>query len=943
MQESFEQQCDFRFLLDIAEGLLLGIDGGGIVRLVNRAGCGLLEGAEEEITGRACLDTFVSDEDRDAFAALLAGTESPGPEGAAHREIAIRTLKGNRRVLAWRRGALPAGGVLLAGRDITGEKEALERLTRAERLLKHVGRLGRIGGWEFNPETRLVDWTDEVYHIYGLPVGTPINIDNSLMYYQPAGRELVARAVRSAIEEGKGFDVEAPFENARGERLWVHAVGSPLISEGRVVRVWGTFQDTTRRRQFEETLRDRETQLARIEEISRIATWTWDIEDDIMEGSEQFYRLLGRDARTLLLDHETFLKIIHPDDREETALLIGQTLEANTPYSNEHRVVLPDGTVRWLHCEGRLTLSASGKPKRLFGTTQDVTDRVIRETERVNYLERVHRQQAALLEIASAGAHGTEEFEDIAGMIAAKAARTLNTERVNVWKLDEAKSSLVCLVHYDLTRDEMGTEDSIEASACPKYFETFKTERSLAVTNTLTDERFSELLDGYLRPRGIGALLDAPIRLDGRLAGMVCFEHVGGPRHWHTDEVDFAADIAEQLALALNRCERRRLEAQVLQSQKLESLGVLAGGIAHDFNNMLMAITGNADLAMQDVEKGHPARECLEDIEVTAQRAAGLCKQMLAYSGKGRFEVQHLDLSDLVREMRGMLDVSLSKKARVQYELASDLPAISADATQVCQVIMNLAVNASEALMDAPGMITFRTYCFSGNAQESAPLDFDGAPVSGPHVCLEVRDTGCGMDEDTRKRLFDPFFTTKFTGRGLGLAAVLGIVRGHSGAIEVASEPGQGTTIRVCFPARGAHTCTPPPVHRDMGGWRGSGTVLLVDDEQIVRTVGSRMLERLGFKVLTAEDGVHAMEVFHAHADEIVLVLLDLTMPRRDGEETFRELRLVAPGVRILMSSGYNEQELIQRFSGQKLVGFIQKPYVLMRLRDKIQAVMEEG
>ena len=386
--------------------------------------------------------------------------------------------------------------------------------------------------------------------------------------------------------------------------------------------------------------------------------------------------------------------------------------------------------------------------------------------------------------------------------------------------------------------------------------------------------------------------------------------------------------------------ERRKLEAQIQQAQKLESLGVLASGIAHDFNNLLVGILGNADLALDQLSPAAPAHPCVKDIETAAKRAAELTRQMLAYSGKEQFVIEPLDLNEVVAEMTRLLEVSISKKVILKYNYADNLPLIEADATQIRQVIMNLITNASEAIGDQSGAISISTGATECDRACLSETYLHEELPEGLYVYLEVADTGCGMDEETRRKMFDPFFTTKSTGRGLGLSALLGTIRGHQGALKVHSQPGRGTTFKVLFPARDRPPAPRPQEPSEARAWRGGGSILLVDDEETVCTVGKRMLERAGFTVLTAPDGPQAVELFRQHADEIACVLLDLTMPHMDGEETFHELRRIRDDVRVIMSSGYNEQEVAQRFAGQGLAGFIQKPYRRADLLGKLQEVL---
>ena len=383
--------------------------------------------------------------------------------------------------------------------------------------------------------------------------------------------------------------------------------------------------------------------------------------------------------------------------------------------------------------------------------------------------------------------------------------------------------------------------------------------------------------------------------------------------------------------------ELRTLELQMQQAQKLESLGILAGGIAHDFNNILMSIMGNADLALMRINKESPAVENLHKIEQASARAADLAKQMLAYSGKGKFVVENIDLNTLLKEMLHMLEVSISKKAVLRLNPHTPLPAVEADATQIRQIIMNLVINASEAIGEKSGFIAITTGCLDCDRNYLNDVWLNDNISEGLYVYLEIADTGCGMNKETLAKLFDPFFTTKFTGRGLGMAAVLGIVRGHKGAIKVYSEPNRGTSFKILLPA----SSKPAEIFNETshhGDWKGEGTVLLIDDEETVRSIGSEMLKELGFTVITADDGREGVAAFRNNPD-IIFIIMDLTMPHMDGEQCFRELRRIKPDVRVIMSSGYSEHEVTQKFAGKGLAGFIQKPYKLSLLREAIQKI----
>ncbi len=401
--------------------------------------------------------------------------------------------------------------------------------------------------------------------------------------------------------------------------------------------------------------------------------------------------------------------------------------------------------------------------------------------------------------------------------------------------------------------------------------------------------------------------------------------------------IEYVRDVTE---IRRAEEERRKLESQMQQAQKLESLGVLAGGIAHDFNNLLVGILGNADLALLKLSPAAPARESIENVVKAAQRAADLARQMLAYSGKGRFLIEPLNLSEVVEEMAHMLEVSVSKRAVLKYKFSDNLPLIEADITQMRQIIMNLITNASDAIGDRSGVISVSTGAMHCDAQYLKTTYVGENLGEGLYTYIEVSDTGCGMDAETQERIFDPFFTTKFTGRGLGLAAVLGIVRGHKGAIKVYSEPQRGSTFKVLIPAGHQLQYEQLVPQQRPEAWPGGGCVLIADDEESVRAVGQEFLEAVGFRVLTARDGLEAVKHFSEHADEVSVVILDLTMPHMDGEEAYRELRRMRPDVRVILSSGYNEQDVTQRFSGKGLAGFIQKPYRMDDLLDTLHRVL---
>ena len=707
-----------------------------------------------------------------------------------------------------------------------------------------------------------------------------------------------ARVVELYLAKMRGEDV-SPGSSYRivdksGFTRWVESRSSLLSWEGRPGLL--TFlTDITERKQTEEALREAYDIINR----SPAVAFLWRNEEGwpVEFVSDNVEVLFGYTAQEFVSGKVVYASTVHPDDLERVA---GEVLrfseeEARERFAHEpYRIVTQDGKVKWLDDRTYIRRDEKGKITHYQGIVEDITER--KKTE-----EALRKSEARFRLI-------TENMVD------------------TVSQLDSQGNVLY-------------TSPSVER--------VFGHKSSELLGRSGFELVHPDDLDPLLKKTQGAYHAHAPsVRLEYR------YRHANGDYQWvesatrllYDDHGQFAGSILGSRDITQRKRaeeERQRLEEQVRHVQKLESLGVLAGGIAHDFNNILMAILGNADLALLALSGASPARQNIQEIEKATHRAAELCRQMLAYSGRGRFLIETLNLSEVVQEMTHMLQVSISKKAILSYHFAHTLPLVDADATQLRQIIINLITNASEAIGDKDGVISISTGAMECDQAYLRETYLDDNLSEGLYVYLEVSDTGCGMDEETIQKVFDPFFTTKFTGRGLGLAAVLGIVRGHKGAIKVYSKPGKGSTFRILFPAVGGEAEDQAKREKEKKQvWLGRGTVLLIDDEEAIREVGKQMLERLGFQVLTAADGREALQVFGEHANEVGCVILDLTMPHMDGEECFRELRRIRSDIRVIMSSGYNEQEVSHRFAGKGVAGFIQKPYALKNLREELRRVL---
>ena len=404
------------------------------------------------------------------------------------------------------------------------------------------------------------------------------------------------------------------------------------------------------------------------------------------------------------------------------------------------------------------------------------------------------------------------------------------------------------------------------------------------------------------------------------------------PEKHHMDGLEIASRM---VGLAI---ERKKLESQLRHSTKMEAIGLLAGGIAHDFNNILVGILGNAELAIDNLSPDSVASEKLKKIVNASLNASELCAQLLGFAGKQGSASEILNCNALVKEIGDLAQVSISKKVELSYELTSKSVGIQGDKSQLGQVVLNLLTNAAESIGKDEGKISISTQIKHYDLGALRNIDSKTQLTAGNYIELCVADSGCGMSEKTQSKIFDPFFTTKPKGRGLGLAAVLGIVHVHQGQLTMQSVENKGTTFTLIFPqatASKASTVTPKPSFNV-----NNANILIVDDDEMVRDVLAQSLKKEGYKVLTASDGQEGINLFREHFDSIDCVLLDLNMPKLDGEEVFRELKIICPDIKVILCSGYATQDIIDRFEGANLAGVLKKPMKRQLLLDKITEVL---
>ena len=643
--------------------------------------------------------------------------------------------------------------------------------------------------------------------------------------------------------------------------------------------------------QAERTLRESEERLHLAHEAANSGAWEWDLRTNENVWSEELWKVYGLAPHSVKPSYEAWRQVVHPDDRSMAERVVQEAARNGTEIEFEFRVRDGDGTARWLLCRGRPLRDAGGQPVRFIGIVVDITDRKRADDS----LRQASEQRRLALEAAELGAW---DYRFDTGDV------FWDARCREMWGIPDGSrieyESAIARIHGD---ERAGVDDAVK--------------RAIAGADGGAYHREFRVV----WPDGSVHWVSSH--------GRAYFEGEGENRR-----------AVRFVGVNLDITGRKRSEERFLQAQKLESIGLLAGGIAHDFNNLLVGVVGNASLAQDMIPHGSPLDEILSGIVKAGEQAAHLTRQMLAYAGKGQFVVEAVDLSTLVRETSSLIQSSVSKRIAFHYHLASGIPAVEADPSQMQQVFMNLALNAAEAIGKSPGVISVETGEQEVTAAEIADQLGDWPIEPGRHVFMEVRDTGCGMGAAAKARIYDPFFTTKFTGRGLGLAAVAGIVRSHKGAIQLRTAPDTGTTFRVLFPAVPAAAAATAVVRQGGSDLRGRGVVLVVDDEEVVRKLAKNALERQGYEVLVAEDGETAIEVVRSAGSRIRVVVLDSGLPGMSGGETLPHLRELNPDLKVIVSSGYSEEEALRLFQNARISGFIKKPFVAQDLARALKSAL---
>ena len=747
-----------------------------------------------------------------------------------------------------------------------------------------------VGTWEWDPKTDTVSWSAELYRIVGrdLSLLPPRYAEHSRLCTAESWNRFNA-AVETCLQAGASFELDLEIVRPDGTTRWILNCGEAVRdARGNVTRLRGTIQDITERKQAEQAIRQSGNWLDNATRIAHLGAWNWNIVDQSEIWSDEQFRIFGLVPGTVYPTFQTFLQALHPEDRERITHAIEKTLAGESPYEIEYRIVRPSGEVRHLVGKGEVYRDASGRPVRLVGTALDITES--KRTEEALRLRERELQEAQ--RIAHIGSWHWEPKSDTV---------TWSEELYRIAGRDSRlpappyREHAKCYTPESWDRLKHAVEEALKSST----------------------------------PYELDLELKRP---DGSTRWIIARGEAGRDAH---------GNITELRGTVQDVTERKRLEEELVQAQKLEAIGRLAGGVAHDFNNMLGIILGRCELLQKGLANDRKSAMHAAEIKKSAERAAGLTRQLLAFSRKQVMQPKALNLNAVVADLAKMLQRLIGENIELVLDLAPHLGMVNADPVQIEQVLMNLAVNARDA-MPKGGELRIAT------AQTELDDQYaEGHPpaIPGPYVMCSVSDTGAGMDQHVASRLFEPFFTTKELGKGtgLGLSIIYGIVKQSNGYIWVYSEPGRGSTFKIYLPQVQAPAESLVSKTTPVAVQGGSETILLVEDEDALREIIQLMLERAGYKILVASTAQAAIRVAQEHAGPIALLLTDVMLRGSiNGCELAQQLTALLPQTKVLYMSGYSESMVAPAAGAGADTILLEKPFPGRTLLQKVREAIEK-
>ena len=891
----------FRGIAEQMADVIFTTDMQGVVDYISPSSRKIFQMAPEQMIGRHFKDFLPEDQ----IAAALEGFEQAIDEGQPSRELELKVKRADGSLFdcalnasASRRGQEIVGTLGII-RDISKRKEAERELLESRANLQDAQELTNIGSFVYDPVGRRLSWSPQLYQIYGLDPSQPppLGEEQKNLFVGDDGERAIALMNQSYIDgETKHFEYhirrsDGAIRLLKGIAGWSHDDhGKPLFYRAGV-------QDITEERAAEQALRASEERLALALEGADLGSWDWNVVTGEVVVNERWTEMLGYRLDELELNLDLWKSLVHPSDWGKVEIELDKHLQGLTPeYVTEHRLCCKDGSWVWVLDRGRvIERDADGKPLRAAGTHLDITERKLAD-EALRKSEQWYR---ALVETSP----DPILIYDLEGNIqsASKQAPAMyGVETVEEF-LAEIKNIGDLLPEEDRKR------------AFDNFTQTLETGRSRRTVYSvnLKDGKASEV----------------------EVNSAVLRDADGNPLSFFS----IIRDISERKQAEQ---EKAKLEEQLRQSQKMEAIGQLAGGIAHDFNNLLTGIIGNLSLARMYLNDPQALMDTLNEIGHASERATELINQLLAFGRKQMMSPRIVDLNDVVSDLERMLRRLIGEDVLLETVLDETSGPVRADAGQLEQVLVNLAVNARDA-MPGGGRLTI----------ETRPVELDAdycrghvGSQPGPHIMLAVSDTGYGIESANLDRVFEPFFTTKPKGEGtgLGLSMVFGIVKQHNGSIDVYSEPSRGTTVKIYLPVSNEGRTTkasPPPPEKPA---RGTETVLIVEDEEIVRNITLKILNQLGYKTLVAENGEQALELAGQYDAPIDLLMTDVIMPKMNGRELANHFASRYPGLKVLFTSGYTENIIAHHGLLDPEVNFLGKPFTPTQLGAKIREVLEK-
>jgi PAS domain S-box-containing protein len=877
----------FRQILQTSPvGIVISRARDGLILDMNDTFLRVLGFKREEVFGRtsAELGLWIDPRKRDKLVADISAGNSARP-----RPVPVRCRNGAVITILLSASPIAIGDephLIACAIDISDRLRAEEALRASEEQWRTLAESAPVTILTVDREGTILTFN------HSLVGRDPREVIGSCLHDFPIGegeRERSIALLEQVFRDGEtvSFEFDAP-RPAKG-RIRMQATLAPLRSGGEITAAIGVGMDVTERHEAVEALRVSENRWRSLAANAPVVILTLDHDGAILTINRT---ITGRPLEEYL-GRKPF-DFLHPDYRQRGEALVTSVIATGRPANGEYPILKPDGSPYWFQVN-IAPLVPGATPERAILVATDINARrqaeeALRESER-RFSDIVRNLGEWIWETDAGGrvTYSSPQVEQILGHSA--------EEMLGKYSLD---------------------------FAAPEEIPRLRS----AFSGFYADPRPLRNFEAWYRHK------------DGH---RVCLASSAIPILGPSGELQGYRGINQDTTeRKREERERLRMEEEVQQARRIESLGMLAGGIAHDFNNLLATILGNTELALAAVPENAVTRPLLAQIQTAGLHAAELTRQMLAYAGRGRLKTMRLDVSSTVREMSQLLSAAVPKGVELVFDLADSLPVVELDPAHMSQVVMNLVLNGAEAVGNRPGRVTVRTGA-DGKTAAGADLVIGRIDPGAEAVLIEVTDTGSGMDQETLQRIFDPFFTTKFTGRGLGLAAVQGIVLRHGGVLAVNSLPGTGSVFRVLLPAAGppgsAAAAQPGSVPETVP-WRGSGTVLVVDDEEAVRTMASRMLRAIGFEAVAAPNGAAALALIGERGDTVNAVLLDLTMPRMDGCETFRELRHLRPDLPVILCSGFDLLGSEDRFPGLDFSGFLHKPYRIAELTEALRKAL---